>query len=126
MGCCRTTWVRCLLAVSLVLGVTACGDDAPPGFDAAGVVIDADTTVPDADTTTPDADTTTIDADPASPDADVPSECGSSADCNDGNPCTADVCDADGLCNNAPANAGAVCRPAADACDLGEDRKSVV
>ncbi|MFO0760647.1 MAG: hypothetical protein U0359_29485 [Byssovorax sp.] len=46
--------------------------------------------------------------------------CESAADCDDGNPCTTDVCGSDGSCSHAAGNAGAVCRAAAGACDTAE------
>ncbi|TMB17248.1 MAG: hypothetical protein E6J59_17135 [Deltaproteobacteria bacterium] len=50
----------------------------------------------------------------------LPGCCEADADCEDGNPCTIDRCDAAGQCSHAPGNAGAVCRPAAGACDVAE------
>ncbi len=38
---------------------------------------------------------------------------------DDGNPCTSDACSA-GACTHAPANPGAVCRPAGGECDIAE------
>ncbi len=50
----------------------------------------------------------------------VPDLC-AGVNCDDGNPCTVDSCDhATGLCSNAAGNAGAICRAAADACDVAE------
>ena len=39
---------------------------------------------------------------------------------DDGNPCTLDLCDLAGTCVHPPGYAGAVCRPAAGACDFAE------
>jgi hypothetical protein len=46
--------------------------------------------------------------------------CVVAADCDDGNPCTVDLCDAAGTCSSAPGNPGAVCRPAAGPCDIAD------
>jgi hypothetical protein len=39
---------------------------------------------------------------------------------DDGNPCTADVCNAIDVCTHPAGNAGAICRTAAGACDVAE------
>lgn len=39
---------------------------------------------------------------------------------NDGSDCTLDECDGAGLCTHPAGNAGTVCRPSADACDVAE------
>ena len=39
---------------------------------------------------------------------------------DDSNPCTVDQCDGAGVCAHSPGNAGSVCRPAVDACDVPE------
>jgi cysteine-rich repeat protein len=39
---------------------------------------------------------------------------------DDGNVCTADVCDGAGSCSHPPGNGGTVCRPATDGCDAAE------
>lgn len=53
-----------------------------------------------------------------------PGACVIDADCDDGNPCTADRCDTStgtGVCTSGPAPAGAVCRAAvAGGCDVAE------
>jgi len=46
--------------------------------------------------------------------------CATSADCDDGNPCTVDTCDLSLGCQYAPGNAGSVCRPSSGACDAPE------
>src|SRR5207249_902911 len=43
-----------------------------------------------------------------------------SACADDGNACTTDLCNGSGTCQHAPGNAGAVCRAAADECDVAE------
>src|SRR5213593_2211662 len=53
-----------------------------------------------------------------------PPNCSTDADCNDHNPCTVDTC-ATGtggtkFCENAPGNAGTVCRASAGVCDVAE------
>src|SRR5439155_1422629 len=54
----------------------------------------------------------------------TPSSCSSDTDCDDHNPCTVDKCvsGAGGVrfCDNAPGNAGTVCRPSAGPCDVAE------
>ena len=45
--------------------------------------------------------------------------CAVDGDCDDSNPCSSDTCDT-GTCVHAATNAGAVCRPAVDGCDLEE------
>jgi len=54
----------------------------------------------------------------------TPSSCSSNTDCDDHNPCTVDTCVSGTggvkFCDNAPGNAGAVCRPAAGVCDVPE------
>ena len=48
-------------------------------------------------------------------------ECVSASDCDDGNACTVDECDAGTCRNDTPAPADAVCRPAkAGGCDVAE------
>ena len=48
-------------------------------------------------------------------------ECTVAADCNDGNACTVDSCDATfKVCRHVPGNAGATCRAANGACDVAE------
>jgi hypothetical protein len=49
----------------------------------------------------------------------VQTGCVVDGDCDDSNPCSADSCAA-GACVHAGANAGAICRPAVDGCDVAE------
>jgi hypothetical protein len=46
--------------------------------------------------------------------------CTSAAECDDGNPCTADTCDLGLGCQHAAGNAGAVCRVSTGTCDVAE------
>src|SRR5207244_3484517 len=54
----------------------------------------------------------------------TPASCSSDTDCDDRNPCTVDRClsGTGGVkfCDNAPGNAGTVCRPSAGPCDVAE------
>ncbi|MBI5504547.1 MAG: hypothetical protein HY899_07080, partial [Deltaproteobacteria bacterium] len=45
---------------------------------------------------------------------------GSALDCDDGNICSVDACDSVSGCTHVPGNAGVVCRPAVDECDVAE------
>ena len=54
----------------------------------------------------------------------TPPNCSLDTDCNDQNPCTVDKCVSGTggvkFCDNAPGNAGTVCRPSAGPCDVAE------
>ena len=52
--------------------------------------------------------------------ADCQFEPGGSPCPDDGNPCTFDACNSEGMCQHPPGNLDVVCRPKGDACDVAE------
>ena len=111
-------WLGSCSFLLLVSALTACRDDPPAAADGTGTGTgtDGSSGTDGSDTATPD-DTATLDttADPTDPTGDPPPPpmCERNSDCDDGNACTDDVCNA-GTCEVGDAVVSVDCRPTID------------
>lgn len=108
-------WLACF---ALVGATGACGDDDPASASGAagdtGTAGDTDTAGDGSSGDAATGNTTPTDTEDSSDETDTgPTGCGESTDCDDGDPCTDDLC-TDGTCENPSTAIVVECRPAID------------
>lgn len=106
-------WIAC---VTLVGATTACGDDDVAGASGTDGATDSSAETEDGSNSNSntDSDTANSESDSNSGDTDDgPMRCEAAEDCDDGDPCTVDICGDDGMCGTMEGDT-VECRPMID------------